>query len=114
MIGINIQTAITTSRRPTGELLDRLGDQISISLLSPYRTGPVTGSQFFGREMEIRRILGRESSNYAIVGIRRIGKTSLLRELARRLHENAHEEAKNSIVYLDCSDLDRNGMCQRY
>ena len=52
------QAAVRESRRPSGELLDRLSAQIDLSLLTPYETSkPVTGSRFFGRESEIRRIL---------------------------------------------------------
>ena len=72
------QTAIRESRRPSGEMLDRLIAQVPVSLLSPYETSrPVTGSRFFGRESEIRRVLAATDTNFAIVGIRRIGKTSL-------------------------------------
>ena len=47
------QAAVRESRRPSGELLDRLSAQIDLSLLTPYETSkPVTGSRFFGREFE--------------------------------------------------------------
>jgi len=81
------QQAVRESRRPSGELLDRLAAQLDLSLLTPYETSkPVTGSRFFGREFEIRRILQTGDTNFAIMGIRRIGKTSLMREkLAKEL-----------------------------
>ena len=80
--------AIRESRRPSGELLDRLAPQLDLSLLTPYETSkPVTGSRFFGREFEVRRILQTPDSNFAIMGIRRIGKTSLMREIERQLRE---------------------------
>ena len=41
-------------------------------------------------------------TNHAILGIRRIGKTSLLREVQRILKE---EQDPAHIVYLECSDL---------
>jgi hypothetical protein len=78
--GADEQKEILRSRRPSGELLDMISAQIPISNLSPYETrAPVTGSRFFGREAEINRILSSTESNHAILGIRRIGKTSLLR-----------------------------------
>jgi hypothetical protein len=103
VIGCQEQEQILESRRPSGELLDLISAQIPISTLAPYETrAPVTGSRFFGREYEISRILGNPDTNHAILGIRRIGKTSLLREIERILNEN---EDPAHVVYLECSDL---------
>jgi Cdc6-like AAA superfamily ATPase len=103
LIGAEEQKTITQSRRPSGELLDLISAQVPISSLSPYETrAPVTGSRFFGREQEISRILANPDTNQAILGIRRIGKTSLLREIERILKER-DENAR--VVYLECSDL---------
>jgi hypothetical protein len=103
LIGAEEQKTITQSRRPSGEVLDLISAQVPISSLSPYETrAPVTGSRFFGREQEISRILANPDTNHAILGIRRIGKTSLLRETERILKES--DEAAR-VVYLECSDL---------
>jgi len=103
LVGAEEQKNVVQSRRPSGELLDLISAQVPISYLSPYETrAPVTGSRFFGREQEISRILANPDSNHAILGIRRIGKTSLLRETERILKER-EEEAR--VVYLECSDL---------
>jgi hypothetical protein len=104
------QQAVRASRRPTGELLDRLSIQMDLSLLAPYETSrPVTGSRFFGREFEVRRILQGSDSNFAIMGIRRIGKTSLMREIERQLRDQAQESgdegAAQRITFMDCSSL---------
>ena len=81
LIGAEEQKNVLKSRRPSAELLDLISAQVPISYLSPYETrAPVTGSRFFGREHEISRILSNPDTNHAILGIRRIGKTSLLRE----------------------------------
>ena len=102
-VGTSEQEAIMNSRRPSGELLDLIAAKISVSNLSPYETrAPVTGSRFFGREHEISRIIANPDTNYAILGIRRIGKTSLLREIERILREG---EETAHVVYLECSDL---------
>jgi Cdc6-like AAA superfamily ATPase len=94
---------VLQSRRPSGELLDLVSAQVPISFLSPYETrAPVTGSRFFGREHEMARILSNPDTNHAILGIRRIGKTSLLRETERLLSER---ESASRVVYLECSDL---------
>ena len=103
LIGAEEQDRILKSRRPSGELLDLISAQVPISILSPYETrAPVTGSRFFGREQEIARILSNPDTNHAILGIRRIGKTSLLREIERILMES---EQGARVVYLECSDL---------
>src|SRR5690606_28044234 len=48
-------------------------------------------------------------SNFAIMGIRRIGKTSLMREIERQLKEQAQEaddeNAAERILFMDCSAL---------
>ncbi|MCX6032283.1 MAG: ATP-binding protein [Chloroflexi bacterium] len=104
------QQAVRESRRPTAELLERLSAQLDLSLLAPYETSkPVTGSRFFGREFEIRRILQGSDSNFAIMGIRRIGKTSLMREIERQLKEQAQEGgddcAAQRLIFMDCSAI---------
>ncbi|HSJ54033.1 MAG TPA: AAA family ATPase [Anaerolineae bacterium] len=97
------QDLIVGSRRPSGELLDLISAQVPISNLAPYETrAPVTGSRFFGREYEISRVVSNPDTNHAILGIRRIGKTSLLREVERLLRQ-AQDPAQ--VVYLECSDL---------
>jgi hypothetical protein len=103
LIGEGEQQKIMRSRRPTGELLDLISNQIPISHLAPYETNaPVVGSRFFGREFERDRILSNPDSNFIVLGIRRIGKTSLLREVKRLLDER---EEGGAVQYLDCSDL---------
>ena len=103
VIGAEEQERVLQSRRPSGELLDMISAQVPISNLAPYETrAPVTGSRFFGREYEISRILGNPDTNHAILGIRRIGKTSLLREIERILKEDSDP---GHVVYLECSDL---------
>lgn len=102
------QDAVRNSRYPRGELLDRLSAQLPLSLLAPYDTSrPVHGSRFFGREFELKRILQGGESNFAIMGTRRIGKTSLLREIEHRLREQipgeTDEAARDRIVFMDCS-----------
>ncbi len=102
-VGGEQQHTVLHSRRPTGELLDLISAQVPLSSLAPYETrAPVTGSRFFGRDYEIARILGNPDTNHAILGIRRIGKTSLLREIERMFRE---EDENAPVVYLDCSDL---------
>jgi hypothetical protein len=82
------------------EFLNIATSQLPLSVLSPYETTrPVIASNFFGREYELRNMLLHADTNYAIMGARRIGKTSLLQEFHRR----ADNELKNRIYYFDCS-----------
>ena len=54
--------------------------------LSPYQPGlPVHGAKFFGRSGTVQHILSRRDASFTIIGNRRIGKTSLLREVRHRL-----------------------------
>jgi hypothetical protein len=70
-------------------------DPLSLAF-SPYqRSKPVSGWQFFGRRKEIEQIVGR-NENYVIVGARRVGKTSLMQEAARRLKEEGQ-----AVYYVD-------------
>jgi hypothetical protein len=83
-------------------MLDLIGAQLPLASLSPYEiSSPVTGSRFFGREYEMRTILSHPDTDYVIVGVRRIGKSSLLLELKRRLEEIGDD----SVYFFDCSDF---------
>jgi hypothetical protein len=67
---------------------DVLIKQIKPSAISPYKTeGPVR-TTFYGRHVEIGRILGKNVRNFAIVGARKIGKTSLLFKIISSLPKN--------------------------
>jgi hypothetical protein len=104
------QEEIRASRRPTGDLLDRVSAQLELFRLSPYETSkPVIGSRFFGRQYDVRRILSGGDTNFAVMGIRRIGKTSLMLEIQRQLREQAldggDKEAEKRILYMDCSSI---------
>jgi hypothetical protein len=99
------QARIHASDSPTGETLDYLLGQISRSRLAPYESHkPVVAGQFFGREAEINKILNHPKTNFLIIGIRRIGKTSLMKEVQRRWEENDKPEpGQIRRLYIDCS-----------
>jgi AAA domain len=70
-------------------------DPLSLAF-SPYqRNKPVSGWQFFGRRRELEQVV-RRNENYVIVGARRVGKTSLMQEAARRLKEDGQ-----TVYYVD-------------
>lgn len=68
---------------------------INTMIFSPYQFTPVEGWQFFGRRKQLQKLVyGNE--NYVIVGARRAGKTSLMKEAFRRLQEN-----KENTLFVD-------------
>jgi hypothetical protein len=104
------QQMIMAAAHPGTELLRCLSRQLPLSALSPYETSkPVTGSRFFGRESSVRRLLTDAKANYAVMGIRRIGKTSLLREVERRwierMQAGGDTEARQRVIFMDLSAI---------
>lgn len=98
------QRAILSAVSITNALQKHICNQIPISNLAPYEYGPpVVGTRFFGRKREINDILRHETSSFAIIGVRRIGKTSVLREVEQRMVEQG--EKAERIVRLECSTL---------
>lgn len=76
---------------------------IELSSLSPYVVrGPVPPNMFFGREQEIKEISQAiAQTNYALVGGRRIGKSSILQSLDRLLNR----DPRFCAHYLNCEDV---------
>ncbi len=102
------QVRISQASSPTAETLDVILSQITRSRLAPYeKHKPVVGAQFFGRKGEINKILNNPKESYLIIGIRRVGKTSLLKELERRMNE-IDKPGKDQIrrLYVDCSVIE--------
>src|SRR5215469_8671547 len=75
---------------------------IELSSLSPYVVkGPVPEKMFFGREKEIKTVTqGIQRGDYAIVGGRRIGKSSTLQRVNRLLNNDPRYQP----LYMDCED----------
>jgi hypothetical protein len=96
---------IAHARSISESLLKEARRQLPRIVLSPYVTNrPVTGSSFYGREHEVRLVVTRPGSSYALLGMRRIGKTSLMQEIKRRIEEQAFEgEQSGGVVFIDCS-----------
>ena len=89
--------AHNSSHRLIEIVLDQVDD---LSLLSPYVVrGPVPEKMFFGRESEIKMISQSiPRGDYAIVGGRRIGKSSILLRLNRLLAD----DPRYRPIYMDC------------
>jgi predicted Ser/Thr protein kinase len=75
---------------------------IELASLSPYVVkGPVPGKMFFGREKEIKTVAqGIQSGDYAILGGRRIGKSSILQRFNRLLNNDPRYQP----LYMDCEE----------
>jgi len=106
--------SVRASRRPRVALSRAIGLQVPLTSLSPYNTAYATSPRmFFGRKEEVGDILRRPHQSVAIVGPRRVGKTSLVKELARRLRAAAPERAAkggderylHSVAEADCNLL---------
>ncbi|HEU4557613.1 MAG TPA: ATP-binding protein [Longimicrobium sp.] len=69
--------------------------------LNPYQyRGAVTGNRFFGRERQVEALMRRPRLSHLVTGPRMSGKTSLLLEARRRLHD--YYSARVPISYIDC------------
>lgn len=99
------QKEIADAPSPSRVMLDFMLAQMPRSRLAPYETSrPVIGSRFFGRQSYLKKILGHPRTNFLITGIRRIGKSSLLREVERLLDLNDPPgENQRRRLYIDCS-----------
>ena len=86
-------------------LVGSLARSVGRYALSPYTVGsPAYGSRFFGRNHPLLRMIGgRTRGNYVIVGSRRIGKTSLLREIRHRLVPMATTSLMADVYGGSCS-----------
>ncbi len=83
-------------------LVARILEQVDLTVVSPFVTeGPVPSSMFFGREGEIKEIgLRMETSSLALIGPRRIGKTSILQRVLTSIRNRPRP-----VVYLDCQSI---------
>jgi len=90
----------TDARR---RLVDAILEQADLTLVSPYViTGPVPDDMFFGREYEIKAIMRTiRDRNYAVLGGRKIGKTSVLTKIHRLLEQTSGYQP----YYLDCEHI---------
>lgn len=102
LIGPQLLSQITRSADPIRTLTDAILDQSDLTKVSPYILSNATPSRmFYGRESEAATILGTLGTNsVALLGSRRIGKTSLLRRVRSDL-----EEANYLPFFGDCQTV---------
>jgi hypothetical protein len=96
--------SVVYSPQPSEALRQIIIKDVGLEVVSPFHyDGPVKPSMFFGRDREIQVILDKLASNsVAIIGGRRIGKTSIMKRLEKLLNEpKMHAWA----CYLDCGLL---------
>nr|VFJ91436.1 MAG: ATPase [Candidatus Kentron sp. LFY] len=90
---------------PGRDLLDRMVSQIELAALSPFQTAGPVSDMFYGRKEELTSLLASLErpgwKNYAVVGPRRVGKTSLLHKVRTELEEKKAWKA----IYIDASSF---------
>lgn len=96
--------SVVYSPQPSEALRQIIIKDVGLEVVSPFHyDGPVKPSMFFGREREIQVILDKLGSNsVAIIGGRRIGKTSIMKRLEKLLNE---PKMRSWACYLDCGLL---------
>jgi serine/threonine protein kinase len=95
------------SRSPHDALRRFVVEHMDLQLLSPYgRTSTASrtiSSLFFGRDKELQNVASRcHISSFAVIGGRRIGKTSFL----HRLHHQRLPGNNIASIYHDCSNTE--------
>lgn len=92
---------ILSSTTPVQKFKELLLAEINLEMISPFvTTGPVVGRIFFGRENNLRQIKEKiASQNYVLIGGRRIGKTSIVKQLEHYILPAAGFHT----LYHDCS-----------
>jgi photosystem II stability/assembly factor-like uncharacterized protein len=95
--------SILIAKRRERQLTRLLLRQMDLTVVSPYVTfGPVPENMFFGRDQEIKVITRTiQDASFAIVGGRKIGKTSLLTQINRLLAQTPGA----APFYLDCQAI---------
>ncbi len=94
---------IIMARQPERRLIDIILSQVDLTVVSPYVTsGPVPENMFFGRDNETKTITRKiKDAGFALVGGRKIGKTSTLTKIYRMLAETMDHYP----LYLDCQPV---------
>jgi photosystem II stability/assembly factor-like uncharacterized protein len=91
---------IFVAKDPEKTFVRILLGQVDLTVVSPYVTsGPVPENMFFGRDYELKTISRTvKDISFAIVGGRKIGKTSILSKLHRLFTDSPDYHS----LYLDC------------
>ncbi len=97
---------IIMARDPGKRLVELMLQQVDLTVVSPYViSGPVPDNMFFGRDHELKTVTRKiDSTSFALIGGRKIGKTSILAKIYRLLSDNGQAY---STLYLDCQAVTR-------
>ncbi len=103
VLGHNDVLDILMARTPETALVRYINRQVDLSYISPFIVnGPVPSQMFFGRDQEIRNLVDHAGKlNFAIVGNRKIGKTSLI----NRVESLLAPQEKVRLFRLDCQAM---------
>jgi hypothetical protein len=95
---------ILIARDPGQRLVEIILQQVDLTVISPYVTsGPVPRNMFFGRDHELKTVLRKiDDTSFALIGGRKIGKTSTLTTIYRLMRESRDPQ---HILYLDCQSV---------
>lgn len=95
---------IIVAQNPGKRLVELMLQQVDLTVVSPYVTsGPVPDNMFFGRDHELKTITRKiDETSFALIGGRKIGKTSMLAKVYRLLSENGDYDR---TLYLDCQPI---------
>jgi hypothetical protein len=95
---------ILIARDPGKRLVEIILQQVDLTVISPYVTsGPVPENMFFGREHELKTITRKiGDTSFALIGGRKIGKTSTLVKVYRLLSDS---QDVSRALYLDCQSV---------
>lgn len=98
----NLLDIIKSNKNPRDEFSSRVLEQSDLTKISPFVVNSATPSRmYYGREKEEATLLGTLATNsVAILGSRRIGKTSLLHHVTRSL-----KDSNFSAFFVDCQTV---------
>ncbi|MCZ7648260.1 MAG: hypothetical protein M5U26_23880 [Planctomycetota bacterium] len=82
------------------KFMDLVLEECDLESLSPYESQAPVREMFYGREGLVKEIL-RSQKGYALVGTRRMGKTSLL----FRLQDEIRKRPKSETIFLECGGV---------
>ncbi|HYF49791.1 MAG TPA: hypothetical protein VEJ63_10320, partial [Planctomycetota bacterium] len=85
---------------PDQAFMNMVLESCDLESLSPYESQAPVREMFYGREGLIKEIL-RSTKGYALVGTRRLGKTSLL----FRLQDEIRKRPKAETIFLECGGV---------
>jgi photosystem II stability/assembly factor-like uncharacterized protein len=94
---------ILTAKDPRQVLIQAILEQVELTVISPFSTaGPAPENMFIGRDRELKEIETKIASvSLALVGSRRIGKTSIMLRVQRTLLAQGQ-----AALFLDCHPAD--------